>query len=50
MWLIIIEKRKTFYWQRMAVSSYSRKETVHIDIIVTSRNGGRKCKSCNLSE
>ena len=43
-----IGQRKAFYKQRIQESSCARKETVHIDILVTFRNGDRK--SCNLSE
>ena len=35
-------QRKTFYSQRIKESSYTRKKTVHKDILVTSRNGDRK--------
>ena len=38
----IIGQRKAFYRQRIPESSCVRKETVDIDILVTSRNGGRK--------
>ena len=38
----IIGQRKAFYRQRIPESSYARKETVDIDIFVTSRNGDRK--------
>ena len=38
----IIGQRKAFYRQRIPESSCARKETVDIDILVTSRNGGRK--------
>ena len=38
----IIGQRKTFYRQRISESSCARKETVDIDILVTSRNGDRK--------
>ena len=38
----IIGQRKTFYRQRIPESSYARKETVDIDILVTSGNGDRK--------
>ena len=38
----ITGKRKAFYRQRIPESSYARKETVDIDILVTSRNGDRK--------
>ena len=35
----IIGHRKAFYKQRIPESSCARKETVDIDILVTSRNG-----------
>ena len=38
----IIGQRKAFYKQRIPESSCVRKETVDIDILVTSRNGDRK--------
>ena len=38
----IIGHRKAFYRQRIPESSCARKETVDIDILVTSRNGDRK--------
>ena len=38
----IIGQRKAFHRQRIAESSCARKETVDIDILVTSRNGDRK--------
>ena len=38
----IIGKRKAFYRQRIPESSCARKETVDINILVTSRNGDRK--------
>ena len=38
----IIGQRKAFYRQRIPEFSCARKETVDIDILVTSRNGGRK--------
>ena len=38
----IIGQRKAFYRQRIPESSCARKETVGIDILVTSRNGDRK--------
>ena len=38
----IIGQRKAFYRQRIPESSCARKETVDIDILVISRNGGRK--------
>ena len=41
-------QRKAFYWQRTPESSYMRKETVDIDILVTSRKVTEK--SYNLSE
>ena len=44
----IIGQRKAFYRQRISEFSCARKETVDIDILVTSRNGDKK--SCNLSE
>ena len=38
----IIGQRKAFYKQRIPEFSCVRKETVDIDILVTSRNGDRK--------
>ena len=38
----IMGQRKAFYWQRIPESSCARKETVDLDILVTSRNGERK--------
>ena len=38
----IIGQRKTFYRQRIPELSHARKETIDIDILVTSRNGDRK--------
>ena len=38
----IIGQRKAIYRQRIPESSYARKETVDIDILVTSGNGDRK--------
>ena len=35
-------KRKAFYRHRIPKSSCARKETVDIDILITSRNGHRK--------
>ena len=35
-------QRKTFYRQRILDSCCARKETVDIDILIPSRNGGRK--------
>ena len=38
----IMGQRKAFYTQRIPEFSHARKETVDIDILVTSRNGDRK--------
>ena len=38
----IVGQRKAFYRQRIPEPSCVRKETVDIDILVTSRNGDRK--------
>ena len=38
----IIGQRKAFYRQRIPASNYARKETVDMDIFVTSRDGDRK--------
>ena len=38
----IIGQRKAFYWHRIPEPSCTRKETVDIEILVTSRNGHRK--------
>ena len=38
----IIGQRKAFYWKRIPEPNCARKETVDIDILVTSRNGHRK--------
>ena len=38
----IIGQRKAFYRQRIPESSFVRKETVDIDILVTSRTGDKK--------
>ena len=38
----IIGQKKAFYMQRIPESSRARKETVDIDILVTSRKGDRK--------
>ena len=38
----IIGQRKSFHRQRIPEFSRARKETVDIDILVTSRNGDRK--------
>ena len=35
----IIDQKKAFYRQRITESSCARKETIDIDILVTSRNG-----------
>ena len=40
----IIGQRKAFYRQRIPESTSARKQTVDIDILVTSKNGGRKIK------
>ena len=37
-----IGERKAFYRQKIPESSCARKETVDIDILVTSRNGDQK--------
>ena len=39
---MIIGQRKAFYRQIMPESNCIRKETVDIDILATSRNGGKK--------
>ena len=39
---MIIGQRKAFHRQRIPETSCTRKETVDIDIFVTSRNGDRK--------
>ena len=44
----IIGQKKAFYRKRILESSFVRKETVDIDILVISTNGERK--SCDLSE
>ena len=38
----ITDQRKAFYRQRIPESSCKRKETVDIEILVTTRNGDRK--------
>ena len=38
----IIGQRKGFYRQKIQEPSCARKKTVHIDILVTFRNGDRK--------
>ena len=38
----IIGQRKAFYRQRIPESSCARKETIDMDILVTSRNGDKK--------
>ena len=40
----IVGQRKSFDRQGNPEFSYTRKETVNIDILVTSRNGDRKVK------
>ena len=46
-----IGQRKAFYRQRIPESSCGEKETVDIDILVTSTDLGVVAeKSCNLSE
>ena len=42
----IIGQRKAFYRQRIPEFSCARKETVVIDILVTSGNGDRKIMQC----
>ena len=42
-------QRKAFYRQTIPEFTRARKETVDIDILVTSINGDKK-KSCNLLE
>ena len=44
----IIHQRKAFCWQIIQEPNRMRKETVDIDILLTSRND--EIKSCNLSE
>ena len=39
---MIIGQRKAFYRQRIPEFNPARKETVDIDVLVTSRNGNRK--------
>ena len=38
----IIDQRKAFYRQRISEHSCANKETVDVDILVTSRTGDRK--------
>ena len=38
----IVGQRKAFYWQRIPKPSCVRKETVDIDVLVTSRSGDRR--------
>ena len=38
----IIGQRKAFYRQRIPESSCARKETLEMEILVTSNNGNRK--------
>ena len=42
----IIGQRKAFYRKRIPGSHCARKETVDIDIFVTSRNGDKKIMQC----
>ena len=44
----IAGQKKAFYRQKIPEFSCTRKETVDIDMFVTSRNGNRK--PCSLSE
>ena len=44
----ITDQRKAFYGQRILGSSCKRRQTVDIDILVTSRNSDKKSR--NLSE
>ena len=46
----IIGQRKAFYRQRIPEFSCARKETVDIDVLVTSRNGDRKIHPINQNE
>ena len=41
----IIGQRKAFYRQRIPGSSCERKETVDIDVLITSSNGDKKIKT-----
>ena len=45
----MIGQRKAFYRQRISESSCARKETVDIDILVTSRNGDKKMQSIRIT-
>ena len=38
----IIRQRRALYWQKIPESSSARRETVDIDIRITSRNGDRQ--------
>ena len=38
----VVAQRKAFYRQKISGSSCAWKETVDVDILVTSRNGDRK--------
>ena len=38
----IMDQKKAFYRQKIPEPSCARKETVDVDILVTSRNGDRK--------
>ena len=42
----IVGQSKAFYKQRIPELSRTRKETVYIDIYVTSKNGDRKIMQC----
>ena len=42
----IIAQRRVFYRQRIPESSCARKETIDIDILVTSKNGDRNIMQC----
>ena len=46
----MIGQRKAFYSQRIPESSCARKETVDIDILVTSRNGERTSRNGRFIE
>ena len=45
----MIGQRKAFYRQRISESSCARKETVDIDILVTSRNDDKKMQSIRIT-
>ena len=46
----IIGQRKAFSRQKIAEPSCLRKETVDIDVLVTSRNGDRKIHPINQND